>query len=71
MTEHSDASHQFSARRICFAEWTRQGSAYVGELRIFRENSFEDAITIKLYRRKTGCTVAIERYRHRGGKLKG
>ena len=48
MTEHSDASHQFSARRICFAEWTRHGSACAGELRIFREYSFDDAMTMKL-----------------------
>jgi hypothetical protein len=43
--------YQLSARRICLAEWTRQGSAYVGELRILRENSFDEAMTMKLAKR--------------------
>jgi hypothetical protein len=34
--------------RICLAEWTKQGSAWFGEFNIFRENSFEDAMTMKL-----------------------
>ena len=50
---HSEGFSQFSGQRICFAEWTRQGSAWFGELRIFREYSFDDAMTMKLHRRTT------------------
>lgn len=37
----------------CFADATRQGSAYVGEFRILREYSLVDAMTMKL--RETRC----------------
>lgn len=42
------ASHQLSGRRTVLAEWTKHGSAKVGELRIFREYSLDEAMTIKL-----------------------
>jgi hypothetical protein len=51
MLEQRFSFYQLSGRRICLAECTRQGSAYVGELRILRENSFDEAITIKLIER--------------------
>ena len=41
-------SHQLSGRRTVLAEWTKHGSANVGELRIFREYSLDEAMTIKL-----------------------
>lgn len=43
--------YQFSGRRITFAEYTKQGSAWLGELRILREYSLEEAITMKLENR--------------------
>ncbi len=61
------ASHQLSGQRICFAEWTRQGSAWFGELRIFREYSFDDAMTMKLHRRRTTFAGPSEQ-RHRTSK---
>lgn len=33
---------------ICLAEYTRQGSVWLGEFKILREYSFEDAMTMKL-----------------------
>ena len=41
-------SHQLSGQMICLAEYTRQGSAWLGEFKILREYSFEEAMTIKL-----------------------
>jgi hypothetical protein len=40
--------YQFSGSKTCFAEYTRHGSACAGELRILREYSVLDAITINL-----------------------
>lgn len=34
---------------ISLPECTRAGSAYVGEFKIFREYSFEEAMTMKLF----------------------
>ena len=44
-----DETYQLSGHRIDFAELTRQGSAWLGELRILRVYSLEDAITMKLW----------------------
>jgi len=41
-------SHQLSPPITSLPEWTNAGSAYVGELRILREYSFDEAMTIKL-----------------------
>ena len=40
--------YQLSGSKTCFAEYTRHGSACPGELRILREYSVLDAITINL-----------------------
>ena len=37
-----------SGQRTCFAEATRHGSAYLGELKILREYSFVADMTMKL-----------------------
>ena len=42
------ATYQLSGQRTFLAEATRQGSAYVGLLRILRENSVDEATTMKL-----------------------
>ena len=44
-------THQLSARMTCFAECTRHGSAYVGEFKILRANSFVEAMTMNLANR--------------------
>jgi hypothetical protein len=43
------ATDQLSGEMMYLADWTRQGSVYVGLLRIFREYSMVLAMTIKLY----------------------
>ena len=62
------ASYQLSGQRICFAEWTRHGSAWFGELRIFREYSFDEAMTMKLHRRRITFT-GPSRFRHRASRV--
>lgn len=39
---------QFSGSRTCLAEYTRHGSAYVGEFKILRAKLLDEAMTIKL-----------------------
>ena len=57
-------THQLSGRRICFAELTRHGSAYVGEFIILRENSLFAAMTIKLWTMSTQTINSNDMNRH-------
>lgn len=49
-------NYQLSGCRMSLADATNQGSVYVGELKIFRANSFVDAITMKLTRSSSSMT---------------
>jgi hypothetical protein len=41
---------------IILPEWTKAGSAYMGEFKILREYSFDEAITMKLKRNQHAVT---------------
>ncbi len=45
-----ESAHQLSGHNTFLADATRHGSAYVGEFRILRVYSFDEAITMKLQR---------------------
>jgi hypothetical protein len=46
--ERERVMNQLSGIKTCLPECTSQGVAKLGELRIFLEYSFEEAMTIKL-----------------------
>lgn len=58
-------TYQFLGSKIRFAEATRQGSAYVGELRILRVYSFDEAMTINL-RNATSANTFTQKNKSNG-----
>ncbi len=44
------ATHQLSGCKMALAEWTKHGSAYIGEFKILREYSLDEAMTINLFK---------------------
>jgi hypothetical protein len=49
-SNYDGEGYQLSSSRTLRAEWTKQGSAYAGELRIFNDDLFDEAMTMKLDR---------------------
>jgi hypothetical protein len=64
MTEMMVQSYQFLGRRIVLAELTRHGSAKVGEFKILRAYSLDEAMTMKLKYETSMVSLAKARLSH-------